>query len=323
MGFGMVEETATQCLDKTAFARSLGIPVGELPVSCIDLIDQRDFEYKVLSGDARDAVILGILQELGRELPRSGPDRLGRWEQGWSENFDSFVASGFDPNALFPSYFAVQKDRRVMRLFGEFVLLSNPSFETDYLAVLHRWIACSFLETVDTVYEFGCGPGHNLLGFASAHPDKTYWGLDWATASQRIVGAIQEAGLISNLKGRCFDMFNPDASFNLTENSAVVTIGAMEQLGTKFGPFLDYLMEKRPVVCIHVEPIVELYDQSLLFDYLGARYAEQRGYLLGLLPALEDKARQGRIELLHVQKNIGSIYHDGWCTVVWKPVRKT
>ena len=46
-----------------------------------------------------------------------------------------------------------------------------------------------------------------------------------------------------------------------------------------------------------------------------------RGYLRGYLPRLESLAREGRIEILSVRRHLGSEFHDGWGSLVWRPRR--
>jgi hypothetical protein len=52
---------------------------------------------------------------------------------------------------------------------------------------------------------------------------------------------------------------DPDYSLALERNSAVLTLVTIEQLAGRFEAFLDYLLHWRPGLCIHVEPIAELY----------------------------------------------------------------
>ena len=63
----------------------------------------------------------------------------------------------------------------------------------------------------------------------------------------------------------------------------------------------------------------ELYDQNDLFDYVAAAYLRKRGYLQGFLPRLRELEREGVIEILQVQRTFGSLYHDGYSFVVWRP----
>jgi hypothetical protein len=304
----------TRRLELEDFALLLGISADAVPFECRRIINQFDFRYRPLVGEERDRLILDILKTLHTDLPVSGRNRLASWEDGWSENLQAFVSSNYDLKQLIPGYY--RKGRGVMRLFGQYVLPEDSEFEMKVLAVLIAWLGKTFLREVDHVYEFGCGPAHNLVALAEMSPQKSYHGLDWTAPSQQIIETIAEFNGI-NIDSCRFDMFSPDWSYKLERNSAVVTIGAMEQLGQRFDPFLQYLLKEAPAICVHVEPIYELYDQSNLLDYLAARYSEKRGYLQGYWTALKGLEEAGRIKLLHVQKNLGSQFHDGWTTVAW------
>lgn len=303
-------------LDLEDFVLLLGTSIGQIPLECRRLIDELNFHYTVLDAGSRDTIILQILKTLDSDLPVSGRSRLDRWEEGWSENLCLFISSNYDTKELVPLYYRAGK--RVMRLSGNYVLPEDSDFETNFLAVLMTWIGRTFLRDVDHVYEFGCGPAQNLVAFAKLFPEKCYYGLDWAVASQDIIKAIAESHSI-NIVGHRFDMFSPDEGWRIEAKSAVITIGGMEQLGLEFEEFLQYLLKQCPQICIHTEPIYELYDQSCLFDYLAAKYSEKREYLRGYLTRLKGLEEAGQIKILHVKKNLGSLYHDGWTTVVWKP----
>ena len=303
-------------LELINFADLLGVPVEEMPADCRMLIDSFDFDYTVLNEHNRDEVILDAVKALASPLPVSGPERIDAWERGWAENLHQFVDSNFDPSSLLPYY--NRSSSRVMRLQGEYIKPQNLEFEATFLEVLKRWLARRFFADVDHVYEFGCGPAHNLLLFAQIYPDKCYHGLDWATASQRI---IQIAGNLNSAKitGHWFDMFVPNSAFQIEPNSAVITLDSMEQLGGKYRPFLDYLLAQSPRRCIHIEPLYELYDQSNLPDYLAAQYSERRDYLRGFLTTLKELEKSSRIVINDVRKILGSRYHDGWSLVTWTP----
>ena len=297
------------------FARLFGIETSGMPAECRDLIDTCDFAYEVLVGEDRDRAILGVLKVLEGDLTVSGPDRLAAWERGWSQNLQEFVKTK-DIKALLPFY--NRGTTPTMRLEGEYIVPTSASFEEDFLAVMKRWLAMRYLVDATHVYEFGCGPGHNLLAFAEMFPDKAYHGLDWATASQRIIEHIGEVSEAC-FDGRNFDMFNPDASYRLEPDSVIITLDSMEQLGSKSGPFVDYLLEQSPKLAVHVEPLYELYDEASLFDHLAARYSARRNYLSGFLPELRELEAAGRIKIHEVRKILGSLHQDGWSLVVWSP----
>lgn len=305
-----------QDLSPADFASILGVPESALPPECRRRIAERNFAHRVLRGAERDAVILQGIDALAADLPVSGPARIDAWERGWGDIGDRFERSGGDPESLWPHYFRPG----VMRLRGEYVLPDDPCFERHFVAVLLAWLAHSHLRDVPAVYEFGCGPGHNLVDLARLLPKARFVGLDWATASQRIVGRFASV-LGRDVTARRFDMFQPDPELHIEKGAAVISIGAMEQLGTRFGAFLDFLRASDAALFIHVEPLHELYDESVLFDALAARYAAKRGYLRGYVPRLRELAATGEIGIQHLHRHMGSQLHDGWGTIAWRKVR--
>jgi hypothetical protein len=303
-------------LGSTEWAALLGVPAAEIPPECRALIASHDFAYEIVRGDERDAVLRRVVLALDAELSISGPDRIRAWENGWGDILRRFESSGFDPKELEPHYF--RRPSQAMRLFGEYVRPRDPRFEASFVEVIQAFVALRYLTTASAIYEFGCGPGHNLVAFSRWLPGKPLFGMDWAEPSQHILSAAAKH-LGIDIVGRRFDMFAPDRSLALAPGAAVVTIGAMEQLGDRFEALLDFFRAAKPRICVHLEPIHELYDTETLFDLLGALYAERRGYLRGYLPRLRELERRGEIEVLHVKRHLGSLFHDGWGSIVWRP----
>lgn len=309
-----VDPAPLPTLGVAEMAAVLGVPPSSLSAECVRRIETLDFAHRPLTGTARDDVIRQVVAALAGDLSVSGPARQPAWERGWSDILARFEAAGGDPAALTPHYFRAGP----MRLAGEYVLPRDPRFELHFVAVLHAWLAGGVLAEAPEIWEFGCGPGHNLVGLAQLLPDRRFVGLDWAPASQDLLRRIR-ATLGIDLEGRSVDLFDPDPALALPPGAAVVTIGSMEQLGWEFQRFLDYLLAQRPAIVVHLEPVHERYDRTTLLDDLAARYAERRGYLQGYLPALERLALTGQIELLHVQRHLGSLMHDGWGSMIWRP----
>ena len=296
------------------FASIFGTSPKEIPLECRVLINELNFQYISLNKDARDKVLLQVVKTLNSDLPISGKSRIDRWQEGWSENLQQFIDSGYDEKQLIPGYY--KKGTQVMRLAGDYILPQDPNFETNFLAVLIAWIGKTFLKNVDHVYEFGCGPAHNLVALAKIFPKKHYYGLDWASASQEIISKIAQSSKI-NISGSHFDLFSPDYSYRLEPNSAAFTSGALEQVGIHHEQFLQYILKMSPRICVNIEPAYELYNQENLIDYLAAKYSEKRGYLNGYYTQLKKLESMGKIKILHVHKNLGSMYHEG-TTVVWE-----
>ena len=289
---------------------------GTLFQECQELVERLDFHYDILQGPAREEVFLRVFNTLNRDLEAAGKHRKQRWEDGWEENLHDFEISGYDLAALAPKFVRLQE---VIRLRGDYVRPYSPQFESNFVKVLRTWMFKKWFHSVEHIYEFGCGTGHNLVDAALLYPDRPLYGLDWSRASQAILRLMKEQhGL--NVVGREFDMLEPDSSFALFPQSGVFTVGAMEQLGCQFHNFLSYIFSQQPQICVHVETLYELYDQSELFDYVAAKYLEKRKYLQGLLSTLQTLEAEGRLQILGIIRTFGSLYHDGYSVVVWKPL---
>lgn len=304
-------------LNISGFSSLLGVPEEEFNDEIRDFINSTDFDYVILDGADRENLLLQILNTIDSgKLSVSGPGKQVAWERGWSENLLEFERSGNDPKTLLPKF--VRKGQ-VMRMQGSFILPSNPDFETAMVKVMRNVLFLKYFSGVHSVFEFGCGTGLNLLHLAQLFPEKPLYGLDWAESSCNIINQLAKAQGI-NLKGIKFDMFTPDSSLNLSAGDGVFTIGALEQLGTEFGPFLSFLREKSPAVCIHFETMNELYSESTLSDYLIKRYSDTRKYLDGFLAALIELEKTKSVEILQVQRTFGGLYHEGYSFVVWRPL---
>jgi hypothetical protein len=115
-------------------------------------------------------------------------------------------------------------------------------------------------------------------------------------------------------------MFSPDDTLEIAQNSAIFTIGALEQLGCDFESFLQFLLKKSPNLCLNVEPLCELYDEHYLLDYLAIKYMQKRKYLRNYIDRLKQLESDGKIEILTTQRMLfGSLYYEGWSFVLWKP----
>ena len=303
-------------LTEDDFARHFGIAAADLPQACRDLILSRDFRYRVLSGHERDATILRVLKALNSDLEASGPGRQPRWQAGWSENLKEFIESNYDPAKLVPKFV---RRKEIIRLEGNYVLPNSETFETDYVCVLRAWLFSHFFRDVAALYEFGVGSGHNLVEAAKYLPSAKLVGLDWAPVSRQILENLRRhCGL--NVEGHVFDLNAPDRLIAIERDAGVLTIGTLEQMGGNFGPFVDFLLDRRPKVCVHVETLYEVYDQDNLVDWLAAAYLEKRNYLRGFLAHLREMEAQRRIRILDLRRTFGSFYHDGYTYLAWQPL---
>jgi hypothetical protein len=280
-------------------------------------IDAYDFRYRTLAPGERDTWLRRVIDALlGPPLVRAGHDRINHWEAGWGENLAA-LGAGFDPAALIPRYFG---KFGVVRWCQDYIVPLQPLFERNSLAVIQDWLFDKYARSAPAIYEFGCGTAHSLLRARDANPRATLWGLDWAESSQAIIGRLNRLGVGGDIRGQRFNFFDPDPALSLEPGAIVYTSAALEQTGSRFVSFIDWLRAKRPALCIHIEPIAELLDESNLFDYLSVRYFEKRNYLSGFLAHLRALEQDGLIDIHMARRtSIGSLFIDGYSVVVWAP----
>ena len=100
----------------------------------------------------------------------------------------------------------------------------------------------------------------------------------------------------------------------------IITFGALEQTGQNWGQLLDYWLKLKPQKIINIEPVYELYDQSLLIEYLGSFYHKERNYLTGYLPRLKELQKHNKISFLKYQSiPISGINSKGWNLIEYNP----
>jgi SAM-dependent methyltransferase len=299
------------------FVRAFGITREDMPAPCIDLIESLDLRYRVAQGKERDKIILEVLHKLESDTQRVGAtERRKVWERGWAENLEAFRASGADLRTLTPRFI---RPNQPIRLDGDYVIPADPHFELNYFSVLRRWFFVTYLAPFQSVYEFGCGTGFNLVALAELYPDKKLFGSDFVPSAVQLVNETARAHGLP-ITGFLFDMRTPDAGLKLGPGSAVLHFGSVEQLAGDFEPFLEFLLANRPALCIGLEPTVELYDAEDLVDYLAIRFHRKRGYTEGYLPKLQELAAKGKIEILKLQRTyFGSLFMEGFSFVIWRP----
>ena len=284
-------------LTAARFAAMLGVATAHLPAA--------DWRYSVIDGQERDKLVISLLGRLARDDFSHAASGAKRWETGWAENLAALRRG--EPDALRPRYIRSGP----LRLDGEFISPAAPDFEYNWYRAYRNWLFRTYLAGYDSIFEFGCGSGHNLPVLREMFPGAGIVGLDWAESSVEIAATVA--------RGARFDFFHPDHTLDVPPNSAFLTMGAMEQTGTDWGPMLDFIIAKRPAFVLHSEPILELYrpDESLP-DYLAARIHRQRNFWRGYLGEL--RQRPGvRIERLH-RTGFGSLLLEGYSQLMWRVV---
>jgi len=306
-------------LSKRDIAKLFGTEPRRIPGSCVELIEKNDFRYRELAGTERDAAILAVLKRISsKDLSVAGDSGArDRWERGWGENLSRLESRGSGLASLTPKYI---RPNPTLRLNQKYIKSFDPEFELKWYEIFSRWLFLQYLSDVDVIYEFGCGSGINIATLARLFPKKKIVGLDWAKPSKRIIENLAER-YGWNVEGHVFDFFHPDKGIRLARNSAVLTVGALEQTGTRYGAFMRFLLDSSPDVCVNVEPICEWYDPENLVDHLAMMFHSRRGYWRNFPQLLQELEAKKRVEILKMKRSFfGSEFIEGYSQTIWKPV---
>jgi hypothetical protein len=281
-------------------------------------IEEYGLMYYEVTPEERDACIKKIVSVLiDPNLTKAGEGRYEQWEKGWSENLEK-LTNNLDSESIIPHYFG---KHNFVRINQRFIKPASKNFEYYSLCLILEWIFDKYIRDANAVYEFGCGTGYHLLHARKINLTAKLWGLDWTAASQEIIRKFAAKHDDSKFFAHKFDYFNPDKDFVLEKSSIVYTVASLEQVGTRFDRFVDFLMKNRPRLCIHIEPIAELLDEDNLLDYLSIEYFKKRNYLSGYITYLRKLEKQDKIIIHRAQRTfIGSLFIEGYSVIVWSPI---
>lgn len=305
-----------ESIGQAQFESALGIVPGSLPAATVEMLRKADLRYSRTSAAEQAQLEAEALDRVRQGFTVVGEQRAGIWRDAWQDQLDRFEAANFAVDSLTPAFV---DGSVVLRWQGGYVHSRTDKFELRIIEILRDAVFRLFLSDIDSLYEFGSGSAFNVAAYCRICPDVPVCALDWAPAAVRIAELLREKhGL--KVRGERFDFFKPSTDLVLGHGAGVLTFCALEQVGPRFEPFLQFLLQQRPRRVVHIEPTVELYDPASSHDRVAIEYHTQRKYLSGLLPALEALAAEGRIRLLHSKRlNCGSRYHECYSVHVWEP----
>ena len=289
----------------------------EMSVYLADRIRGYNLEHRPITPGERNKAILEMVQAIHeKDLKVAGAHRHQDWENGWGENLARFHHHRLNMaprDIVKPNYF---NKHPIVRWKGDLHMAVSEDYEGNMLAVIQDYLFDRYFRVQPAIFEFGCGTGHNLFRVQDANPIAKIVGLDWASSAVELINSLNVPGI----SARQFDFFNPPWDYRLPYGSAVYTVAALEQTGTNWHPWLQYILEQRPMLVGHIEPIGEVLDRNVLQDYLCLEYFKKRGYLSGYLAHLRMLADRGEIILHEVLRTtIGSQFIEGYTLIVWSP----
>lgn len=279
-------------------------------------IIELQLKYEVLSVTDYYDYLMEYGAVLKSQLSIAGEKRAQDWEIGWEENYAKFAREGsFD--SIIPMY---HKKYNFAKLGNKIVRTFHPLFDYYLNSFVVDAIILHYARQYRIYIEFGCGPGYHLFRLNERLPDSEFRGADWSKSSQKLIKNYCAKNCLKNVKGFNFNYFSPKYRGDLTE-ACIFTVASLEQLGEKFKPFVNFLLRKKPKICINMEPISEVFDTSLIQDYYTKKYFEKRGYLSGYLTYLK-KLEEDKLIKIHEIKRLflGSKYVEGHTLIVWEVI---
>jgi hypothetical protein len=305
-------------LEVKDFAVLFGCEVDEIPVQTRELIKTGNWDYEEITGIELNKIYEEIFgRVLNKVFSRAIDHDSSRWIKGWADNLSAFRSDKFKLSALVPKYI---RPNNPIRLNGAYIKAKHQEFELQWYHVMRDWFFRTALKDFDVIYEFGSGSGHNVAELSKIYPEKKIIGLDWVQPSVDIIEDMR-TNLKFRVEGRLFNFFEPDYSLDFGSNSAVLTMGALEQTGKEFDEFFKFLLIKKPEACFHLEPFYEFYNSDDLFDYLAIRSHEEKNFWMGFPAYIKNLQNQGKAVVTKLHRvNFGSLVIEGYSQLFWRPL---
>ena len=205
----------------------------------------------------------------------------------------------------------------MFRINGRLVYSKNYKFDPDLQELVHISVINKFFTGIENIYEFGAGSGNVISKIISAYQNKfNYFASDWSTIALKILKKIRiNKNKINTFK---FDFFNPNHSYEIKQKSLIITNGALEQTGSEYKKFIEYLSKNKPKLIINFEPISDFYDKKNLNDFVLKQYCKERNYLKDYLKFLNKLKKLKKIEIIKKKRVGGGPFSESFSYIVWK-----
>ncbi len=214
-------------------------------------------------------------------------------------NWDDYWSTHKTPQQ--PTY--LYRDQ-IFRYKGRYIQASQDAESKFFMFIKEKCLKV-LMKDITTIAEFGCGAGGNLLQVKNLYPNVKLYGFDWSESAVNLVSGFANTQLFNMLEPRSLDH---------GDNLGIITCGALEQLGNNFHTFLDYLPTLNAKFYLHIEPIVEFYDEESIFDAIAIAYHKKRGYLGEFYTEV-----QKRHKIIYTYRTgFGNETNEGYMILVWE-----
>lgn len=275
-----------------------------------------ELSYYVCEPVRQSEIVNEIAQEIQvKDFRVSGENCNVVWEKGWSEVLEQLKAAKQPAETVIaPQYFGKYRE---IRFQGQYIEPQQHDFEYQLDNIIREAVFILFLSGEEPIVEIGCGTANSLLKLRKLYPEKRLLGLDWAIASGHIIEELNR--LDYDLAFQRFNMLDLAGAESVDlEGVTVLSVHALEQLGSNVDDLLSYLLDSKALKFVHLEPIKEFYHSDSEFDQVAYDYHQKRNYLSGFLKKLESFEENGRITLDRTCRlGFGNRYHEAYNLIVW------
>jgi len=292
--------------DKNAFIKEYG-----------ERVAKANLQYARFDAEERAQLVRSIHKKIEhKEFSMAGAEGKPRWETGWKENLERYVSEEHRTEALLPRYI---RPHQPIRIYQDYAKTNNGDFEWQFAKIYKHWLFKKYFSTVKNIYEFGCGSAINLALLSDILPDKKFFGADWVQPSVDTVNLFAQKNQ-KDMSGTLFDMFEPDESFTILPESGILLFSALEQLGSNYTQFIDYVIRQKPDIVVVADTFDELYDPAVEADKCAIAFSEARNYLKHFFTYLRELEQQGKVKIIKIHRiPFGSLYIEGYSHIIWKP----
>ena len=269
-----------------------------------------DKNVKVLNNSQRKDLLSEINDEIKTNKLTKTDDKNRRniWNKSWSMP------------AKFSKYYVPQyiKDQKYFRICGHFVYSQTPYFEAKISRQILLYIFKKYVKKKHNICEFGAGSGKNIIFLKKANLVKDLFASDWVSSAVSLIKKNCNQNFLK-VKSFKFDMKKPLNNIDFVSKTLVMTHHSMEQIYDKFKNFINILIKKKPILVVHLEPIIENYDPKDPIDRTAIKYHNKRKYLKNLKTHLYNLEAKKVIKILHDQRfYFGTKFHEGYSLIIWE-----
>lgn len=259
-----------------------------------------------------------------------------KWNKGWKDNLNLYNRTK-NTDMLAPLYSGKLPYLKLFRKLYK-TEIRNAEEETCntvehqlnaelYDEVISRWIRKYYnnknmISKEVYVIELGAGSCQHIPRLnKKLQPlcEKVkYIATDWSTTTEEICTKLKEYEDI-DIKYMNINLLEDLGSIKLPRNSFIYTVNALEQLGNKVGPVIDWINKQSPRLVIHFEPITEVLEINDRYDQKSIEYIKARGYLDGLYAGLVTRQSKDDINIISCERTfISNAHHENNTFICWE-----